>query len=371
MKRVVIILIIVLITMGISLYLINRERYIDVGVVADLSSSNSSMGISARNGVQIAIDELNASGGVKGHQFRLHIKNHGGDKDRSHEVARELIEEGVRVIIGPTLSGMADSVISATEGSDVLVIGATISADHLKERDDNFLRISSPSSRMGIGHYDIAVKRGSKKIALLIDDKNAAYGSGVLEGFKNSIIGDELEIVSELHYTSTDDFEEFIEEINTSGADSLILINSGVDGGKFIQMYNKKYPLPTLYGSGWNKVSQMEKHAGKLMEGMIFVDNYRSETPGEKELEFRKKYKEIFHIDANTVAMFYYEAMDWFALGVENAKSLKSEDIKQGILEVGNYSGLFEDYTIDQYGDGVRGVQNFMFRDGQYDYLKD
>lgn len=371
MKKVLFIIALIVVVTGLVLYITTREKFISVGLVADLSGANSSMGISARNGVQLAMEEINESGGVNGYQLRLIVKDHGADKNKCQEVTRELVKEGVKVIIGPTVSGMADSVISGVEGSDVLVIAPTVSADYLKGKDDNFLRIASPSSRMGVGHYDIAIKKGSKKIALVIDDKNAAYAHGVVEGFEESIQGDEIIITKEYFYTSTDEFEGFIDDIANSDADSILLINSGVDGGKFVQMYNKKYPLPQVYGSGWNKVSQMEKHAGKLMEGMIFVDNYRSETPGMREKLFIHKYRDKFHIDSNTVTMFYYEALDWFYRGATAAKSMDSDDIKNSIINLGTYSGLFEDYSMDKYGDAVRGVQYFIFLNGQYRLLHD
>lgn len=371
MKKVLFIVVSVLILIGISLYLILKPQFINVGLIADLSGSNSSMGVSARNGVQLAMDEINSNGGVKGYELRLIVKNHGGDRDQCYESTKELVDADVKVIIGPTLSGMADSVIRGTEDSDVLIIAPTVSADYLKGKDDNFLRIASPSSRMGVGHYDVAIKMGSKRIALVIDDKNAAYAHGVVEGFRESIKGDEIVITGEYNYTSFDEFDSFIEKIHTSEADSILLINSGVDGGKFLQMYNKKYPLPQVYGSGWNKVSQMDKYGGKLMEGAIFVDNYRSETPGMKEKLFAHKYRDTFHIDSNTVTMFYYEAMDWFYEGVMNSKSLDSEDIKKSIINFGEYKGLFEDYTMDQYGDAVRGVQSFIYLNGQYRVLVD
>lgn len=371
MKKVLFLIALIVVITGFSIYLNSRDKFISIGLVADLTSSNSSMGISARNGVQLSMEEINEGGGVDGYKLKLLVKDHGGDKERCQEVTKELVIEGVKVIIGPTLSGMADSVIKGTEGSDVLIIAATVSADYLKGKDDNFLRIASPSSRMGVGHYDIAIKKGSKKIALIVDDKNEAYAHGVVEGFEESIKGDEIIITKKFYYKSTDKFSRYIEEIGNSDTDSILLINSGVDGGKFVQMYNQKYPLPQVYGSGWTKVSQMEKHAGKLMEGIIFVDNYRSETPGMKEKLFIHKYREKFHIDSNTVTMFYYEALDWFYRGVQAAGSLDNSDIKNGIINLGTYRGLFEDYSMDQYGDAIRNVQYFIYLNGQYRVLYD
>lgn len=368
MKRVLLTALIILIVIITSIYIIKRDRYIEVGVVADISGNNSALGIAARNGVLLAIEEINNGGGVKGRMLRLHIKDHKGSKELCKTVTKELVNLGVQVVIGPTLSGMAESVIDGAKGSDTLVIGPTVSADYLKGIDDNFLRISSPSSLQGKGLASIMLSEGQERVSLIIDHKNKEYADGVVEGFRESITETNLSIIDELYYSKTDQFDAFMDRIASSGIDSLLFITNGVDAGDFIQRYNKKYTLPRLYGSGWNKVGQMEKYGGRLIEGMIFVDNYRPKIKTEKELEFTEKYKKRFHIDSNTVVMFYYEALYWFYQGIISSDSLKNSDIKQGIINLEVFNGIYEDYSIDEYGDGVRKVQNFIYRDGIYDF---
>lgn len=368
MKKIVYILLIVLIVIITSTYISSRKRYIEVGVVADISGHNSALGVAARNGVLLAIEEINNDGGVKGRIIRLHIKDHKGSKEVCKTVTKELVDLGVQVIIGPTLSGLADSVIEGTKGSDVLIIGPTVSADYLKGIDDNFLRLSSPSSMQGKGLASIMLKEGQKKVSIVIDHKNKAYANGVVEGFKESISGTPLSIIHELYYTETDIFDEYIDTIAKSDVDSLLFITNGEDAGRFMQRYNRLYTLPRLYGSGWNRVGEMEKYSGRLIEGMIFVNNYESNIPTERETEFRERYKHRFHIEANTVVMFYYEALYWFYRGITAANSLDNSKIKEGIIGLEIFNGIYEDYTIDEYGDGVRKVQNFIYRDGKYDF---
>lgn len=356
-----------IVVLVIILYIISVDRHIEVGVVADISGKNSELGVSARNGVAMAIEELNKMGGVKGREFRLHVKDHRGDKEHCTVVTRELVEEGVQFIIGPTISGLADSVIAGTEGSDVLIIGPTVSADYLKGRDDNFLRLSSPSSIQGKNIASIMKSEGLNRVALVVDDKNRAYAQGVVEGFKEGIEGSGITLIYELYYTETTEFTNFITDIDRSKIDALFLISNGADGGEFVQKFNKVYELPRLFGSGWNKVGQMEKYSGRLIDGMIFVDNYRAEVPGEKETAFIKRYNEIFHMDSNNVVKFYYEALQWFYYGILDSDSFNNQEIKAAIVNREVFHGIYEDYSIDEYGDGVRMSQNFIYRNGRYE----
>lgn len=267
-KKSNIIVCIFIISVCLLVLFINTKRSIDikVGLVTDLSGKNSGLGISARNGLKMAIDELSLD---KKYNITLVSRDHEGSTSICFDKTKELVVEGVDVIIAPVVSSMAQSVIDGTEGSGVLIIGPTISTTTLSKIDDNFLRTSATSSVQGQYIATEITKDGHSKVVIIVDEKNSAYTFGVAEGFSETFNGKDHNEVETIIYKGNHEFSGIVDKIKQADPDAIFFIANGLDSGKIAQMYGLNNPMPALYGSSWVKVSDVAKYGGKTVEGMI------------------------------------------------------------------------------------------------------
>lgn len=343
---------------------------IKVGFIADLSSRKSNLGGSARNGVIMAVQELNRQGGINGREIELLVRDGSSDKKITQYQTTNLIENRVNLIIGPVHSAMAGSVIKATEGTDILVISPTVSTDVLSGIDDNFLRVNTKSSLQGV-NLAMAVKyRGGEQVLLVKDQDNSAHTESVVLGFKKKSDELGLNVLGEIAFIEDTEVKDIVEEMLQYQIDAIVFITNGKDAAKIIQSYNKIGDLPNLYGDMWAKWTNVKEFGGKAVNGMILVDVITNKIKSEKEQQFASSYKELFGSDYTIPALYAYEVVKLYAQAAENGSSFESEDVKREMLKIDPIEGVADNYRLDKYGDAMRKLSCFQIKDNKYEQLQ-
>ncbi|WP_187759846.1 ABC transporter substrate-binding protein [Thiospirochaeta perfilievii] len=348
-----------------------EPKVLKVGLITDLSGKNSGLGVSARSGLTLAIDEINRDGGINNHTIELLIKDHQGSIDLCYSGTRELVSQGVNVIISPILSGMASTVIKGVGSSNVLIIGPTVSSDDLTGIDDNFLRVATPSSVQGVKIAEISIKRGDRDVVLILDSRNSAYTSGVAEGYIKRIKNTDVNISKVFEFSNSDEIDGIVDSLLDIEPGAIFLVADGIDSAKVVQYYAKEKPLPHLYGGSWVKASGVHEYGGSRVEGMIIADAMVNPKPQEREVQFNKKYFDKFGTESNTVAIYFYESMYIYKDGGTLSKSFDGNLVKDSILKIENFNGILEPFSIDKYGDGVRSILLYIIKDNKYDFYNE
>ena len=170
------------------------EDTIKVGVFGPFTGGSAPMGVSMRNGVQIAIDEINASGGVLGKKIQMVDRDDEAKNERGGQIMQEFLDkENVVAVLGPINTGVADASTQYPNQKKVPMIinvsaGAKVN-ELFKTFPENYVfRIAANDdiqSKVIVGE---AMKRGYKKPALLCDDTNYGQnGREKMEGVLKSL----------------------------------------------------------------------------------------------------------------------------------------------------------------------------------------
>lgn len=339
---------------------------VKVGLIADFSGRGSQLGPQARNALIMAIDEINEEGGVLNRPMELIYADHRNDPDLAHREVLRLIDEGAVVIFGPMVSGMASSVIDAASLSGTLVIAATVSTDNLTGIDDNFIRGVAPASYQGLYLAMVIEEMRLENVVFIMDGKNKVYTDGVIEGYArhNPDLG--KEIAGRFYFHAKEDFPALIENVRKVEPDGLVFLASGIDSSGIIQLWARDNPVPQLFGGSWPKVTGIENYAGKLAENMIFIDTPANDIPLEREKQFYGKFEEIFDAVPNIAAIHTYESIHFYVRAAEECRSFDSDKVKAAIIAMDSIEGIYDTYTIDEYGDGIRAMGAFILNEGVY-----
>jgi branched-chain amino acid transport system substrate-binding protein len=339
---------------------------VKVGFIADLSSRKSQLGISARNGLMFAIDKVNEKGGILGRKVVAVVKDNKGSKDESYRVAKELSDEGVSLIIGPFISTLADSVIEATKNKKILVVGPTVSADHLTNRDDHFFRVIMPASSQGHNIARAAKIRKDMKVVLVSDERNAEYTKAVVGGFNEMAPSLGINTLKHFSFQSNEQFKSIAEEVKKLNPSGLFLVSSGIDAAALVQQLSKVKFVPNLYGSMWTKASNVHQYGGKAVEGMIATDSYINKDPLEREVKFIKNFEEKFNVKPNFAVFYTYETLMMYSKAVSFAKDFSYEKVKETLLNFDEIEGVRDNFRFNRFGDVLRKQSFFIIRDGKY-----
>ena len=122
---------------------------IKLGFSAGLSGLKSELGISGRNGAQLAVEEINRNGGVRGRKVELLVMDDKNNAETACVVDQKLAKQGVNIIIGHMVSSVAVDTVKNANENKILLISPTIATDELSHIDDNFIRVIASNKVQG------------------------------------------------------------------------------------------------------------------------------------------------------------------------------------------------------------------------------
>lgn len=86
--------------------------------------------------------------------------------------------------------------------------------------------------------------------------------------------------------------------------------------------------------------------------------------------EFLDSYKQLFNMDGNTVSVYFYEAMRLYYKGLMLSGKIDSQSVKNAILSIESFDGVFESFRLDKFGDAVKKMQIYNIRNGDYEIYR-
>lgn len=344
----------------------NVRKTIKIGYISNLSGRQSELGIRGRDGVYMAVDEINSTGGIKGVNVELIVKDNQGNKSLCNELTKELVNQGVEVIIGPLASSMATGVIDGTKNSNVIIISPTVSTDQLTGIDDNFFRVIPSSSSQGRILGEIIKLRKEKKVISIIDESNNEFAKGVISGL-NEIIDNETTIY---FFNGKETIPSLIDSLENIQMDALLFVSTGIDTAQIIQNLSKKITLPSLYASTWTKLTNVDKHGGKTVNGLIVPDNYVSNYDNNRGKEFNTSFYNRYKLKPNLAAVYSYEATKLFFIAKKREPKLFGVLLKNELLNIETFKGVYENYNFDKFGDVNRIQSTFILKDNKYEIFE-
>jgi branched-chain amino acid transport system substrate-binding protein len=143
------------------------EPPIKIGFLGCLTGRSADLGVAGRDGFLLAIDEMNAVGGINGRKIIPVVRDDALDSEKAKLAAIELLAESVSFIVGPMTSQMAMTVVPAVNAAKVPLISPTVSTNQLIGLDDYFFRVYYANSQAAMAMADHVMKSGLKKVVAL------------------------------------------------------------------------------------------------------------------------------------------------------------------------------------------------------------
>lgn len=328
-----------------------------LGYISSLSGRFSALSGSGRDGAVLAVEHVNAQGGVNGRPLRLAIEDDTFDQNVARNAVINLKTLGAVAIVGPFASAVTRSTVDAAQELGVLVVSPTVSSDDFNGQDDLFLRVipAADSFATALGSY-CGGARALKTIALLADTANASYSAGVIRSFRRGFLesgGREL-LVFEYDSRQSPSFQELAAKALASRPDGVMLVSSPLDTALMCQRLRILDPAVPVFSSAWGMSGEMVQSGGRAVEGILSVVPFNPESRDPAYLDFVAAYKERFGKSPDFASMFNYEAVMLLVSVLKTDPQARGEALKRIILERKTYRGLQGEYTLDGFGDVSR-----------------
>ena len=342
----------------------SRSGPIKLGLVTGLSGRHYDLGLSSRNGVELAVKELNAAGGVNGRRIELLVRDDAQDPETARRAVTELVHAGVVAIVGHATSSMAEATLPIVNREKVLMVSPTVSSSMFLGKDDWFVMIHPSTAESGKVLSAHIVRRGlARKVSVVYDLTNRAYSESWHDAFKAAFerAGGTVRSVP---YTSgrAPSMAAIAEEALGGGADGVAIVANALDTAGLCQQVRLRSQVP-LFGSEWGFTNDVLANGGRAVEGASFVMKVNLTDTSPRFLAFKQAYLDRYGRLVDFAAVMSYEAV--LILAEAFKRDATREGVRDALLAVGTFEGLQGPVRIDAFGDTERKHYVMTVRDGK------
>lgn len=218
----------------------SSEGTIVIGGLQDLSAGAATAGVAMHRGAEVAAAEINAAGGINGMMIDYKIYDVASDPQEALSAYNRLVDQdGACAIIGPPISNIGLALVDTAATAEVPVLGAFIDV-RATEKDDGsvqdymFLNQVTNQQAGAIQASYLMNELGATKIALFYDQSNS-FGVSQVEAFRDYVLDNGGEIVSEQLFNSGDkDFKTQLTKISEAGAEGIFAPNYPQDNVLYV-----------------------------------------------------------------------------------------------------------------------------------------
>jgi branched-chain amino acid transport system substrate-binding protein len=328
------------------------ESPLTVGFAGGLTGRHAALGISGRNGVQLAIETVNRNGGIGGRPVELLIEDDRQTAQGAVAADRKLMAAGAVAIIGHMTSTMTTAALAAIDDEEILLISPTASTHDLSGIDDALLRVvpSNVSETDALARY-AGGRMKLRRMAAIYDRSNLAYTEPWVEHFRSTFQEAGGRLISVRPYTSGPDtvFAPLTREVLADQPDGMLLVTGALDAAMICQQIRKHRRQVPILICGWAKTHDFLRHGGPAVEGVIASEANSEDSEAPAYRSFVAQYQDRFSRRPDFAALYSYEAARVLFYGL--SRSDRPAGIKRAIIGKGTFPGLQGDFRIDRWGD--------------------
>ena len=349
-----------------------HANVIRLGFAGSLSGANSDLGVSGRNGVKLAVDEINKAGGINGRLIELTVKDDKNNKETALAVDEAFYKEDVKLIIGHMTSDMGELTIPYMNEKKMLMLSPTISADFLSDIDDCFFRMIPSSKLQSKTIAQNMIDNKKLSAAVLYDGSNLLFTESLKNEFISEYTDKGGQVVYEKQFVMDSvDADGILADIRASGAEAVFVI-SGADNVTFFSQYfyMNKFDI-VFYLPAWAMTSDLLDHGGQSIEGACLVNFINVDNEKQTYLDFVDKYVQVFGSQPSFSSVFSYESVMVLAEAIRASNTTDPEQLIDYILTKKDFEGLQNPISFTSTGDIIRDSYVYTVQDGNFVILGD
>ena len=353
----------------------SSDKVFKIGGIGPVTGAAAVYGLAVKNGAQIAVDEINADGGINGYQIEFNFQDDEHDAEKSVNAYNTLKDWGMQVLMGTVTSAPCVAVADKTNADNMLQITPTGSSVECAQNPNVFrVCFSDPDQGAASATY-IAENKLAEKIAVIYDSSDV-YSSGIYEKFAAEAANQGLEIVDAEAFTadSNKDFSTQLQKAKDAGADLVFLPIYYTEASLILKQADTMGYAPKFFGcDGMDGILQVENFDTKLAEGLMLLTPFAADAQDELTQKFVTSYKENygetpiqFAADAYDANSAIKAAMEEADITPETSVSDTCDKMKEAMLKI-KVNGLTgEDMTWTEDGEPHKAPKAVKVVDGAY-----
>ncbi|MEW6057845.1 MAG: ABC transporter substrate-binding protein [Bdellovibrionota bacterium] len=345
-----------------------------IGEVGSLTGSEATFGTSTRDGIDLAIKQINEGGGIKGKKLRVIVLDDQGKPEEAAIAVTKLItQDKVSAILGEVSSSRSLAMAPIAQSHKIPMITPSSTNPKVTQIGDYIFRVCFIDPFQGSVMAKFARNSLKANTAAILRDIKNDYSMGLAEFFNDTFtkMGGKVTVIQS--YSAGDvDFKTQLSSIKAlTGADKpdVIFVPGYYTEVGLIarQARSMGFKVPLLGGDGWDSEKLTEIGENSL-DGSYFSNHYSPDDKSPHVQKFIADYKTVFNRIPDGLAAMGYDAAMVLADAMKRAKTLASEDVRAAIAETKNYPGVTGNITINKDRDAEKPAVVLEVKDKRFIY---
>lgn len=342
-----------------------------VGVFLSLSGPTADFGITTRNGIELAVEEINRGGGLNGTPMKILVEDTRGKSDESRTAVTKLIEQNrVIALLGEVASSNSLAAAPVAQARKVPMITPSSTNPQVTAQGDFIFRVCFIDPFQGYVMAKFARENLKAQTAAILWDNSQDYSKGLAEVFKREFPRMGGRIVQDVTYASSDvDFSSQLTRIRSARPD-VIYIPGYYSEVSLIARKARELGItvPLLGSDGWTSPTLLER-AGGALEGCYYSDHYSLESDKPVVRKFVESFRQKYGHDPNSLAALGYDATWILADAIKRAGSFDPVKMRDAIAGTKDFPGVTGKITINEERNAVKSAVVLQIKDNKISYF--
>ncbi|MCU0655035.1 MAG: ABC transporter substrate-binding protein [Polyangiaceae bacterium] len=342
-----------------------------VGAYLSLSGEETQFGKDTQEGIDLATDEVNQAGGVKGRKIKVLYEDDKSNAAEATQKVRQLIDRKVVALLGEVASSrsLAGGLIANT--SKIPMITPSSTAVKVTTGREYVFRVCFTDDAQGVAAAEfVAQKLNKKKVSILYAAQDP-YSSGLAESFRETAKKLGLEIVADKGFQKGEkNFRTYLEQVTAPKPDIIFTPIYYSDMVPIAQQAKEKNIPGSMFlgGDGWDS-EDLLKGAGAELDGAYFTNHYAPDVPWENSKKFVAAYKERFKRDPSSLAAQGYDAARLLYDAMGRAGVIEPKAIRDALAATKGFQGATGTISMDANRNADKPLVVVQIKDKKFQYF--
>jgi branched-chain amino acid transport system substrate-binding protein len=346
---------------------------IKVGEYASLHGSEAAFGQSSHKGTVLAIEQINAAGGVLGKKIDLISEDNLSKPGESATIVKKLItRDHVVAVLGEVASGRSLEAAPICQGDKIPMISPSSTNPKVTQTGDYIFRVCYTDPFQGKLLAGFAQKTLKIKRVAILSDVAAPYSVGLAQYFREPFLAGGGQIVIEQKYSSHDkDFKAQLTAIKAANPDAIFVPGYYTEAGLIVlQARQLGITIPLFGGDGWEAPELIET-AGNALEGTYYSTHYSPEVQSPLVQDFVKKFRARWDGETpDAMAALGYDSAMVLVDAIKRAGTTESAKLRDAIASTKDLECVTGKTTLDAERNPTKSAVIVTVKDGKFKYVE-
>ena len=343
-----------------------------IGEFGSLTGTTATFGISTKNGIDMAIDAINKSGGLLGKQVRVMVEDDQGKPEEAQTVVTKLItKDQVIAVLGEVASSRTMAAAPVAQQNGIPLISPSSTNPKVTQTGDYIFRVCFIDPFQGLVMAKFATNTLKvKNVAVLRDIKND-YSVGLagvfIENFKS--MGGNV-VANESYSEGDTDFSAQLTSIKARNPQAVFLPGYYTEVGLVVRQAKKLgLTVPFMGGDGWDSPRLIEI-GGDALNGSYYSNHFSVSDPSPAIQKFVSDYKARYGETPDALAGLGFDAASILFDAIKRANSTDGAKIRDAIAQTKDFPGVTGKITLDKDRNAVKPAVVLQVKEGKLNYVE-